>query len=54
MESPQHPGSTDRLSRVIPFAALAVADYEGDAGVYFFYCDPNWNVITDTWHEDVA
>ncbi|HEX3617679.1 MAG TPA: hypothetical protein VHU61_14155 [Solirubrobacteraceae bacterium] len=18
------------------------------------YCDPSWNVITDTWHEDVV
>jgi hypothetical protein len=37
------------------FAALAIARYETDAqGVYLFYCDPNWNVITDTWHEDVA
>jgi hypothetical protein len=22
--------------------------------VYLFYCDPSWNVITDTWHQDVA
>lgn len=37
------------------FAALALAQYahEGD-GVYLFYCDPGWNVVTDTWHEDVA
>lgn len=37
------------------FAALAIANYDSDArGVYLFYCDPSWNVITDTWHEDVA
>jgi hypothetical protein len=35
------------------FAALAVAKYDGDSeGTYLFYCDPSWNVITDTWHED--
>jgi hypothetical protein len=37
------------------FAALAIAEYDGESqGVYLFYCDPSWNVITDTWHEDVA
>jgi hypothetical protein len=36
------------------FAALAIAKYDSDPrGVYLFYCDPSWNVITDTWHEDV-
>jgi hypothetical protein len=42
-------------TEVKEFAALAIATYESDAeGVYLFYCDPSWNVITDTWHEDVA
>jgi hypothetical protein len=37
------------------FAALAIAKYDGESqGVYLYYCDPSWNVITDTWHEDVA
>jgi len=37
------------------FAALAIARYDSEPdGVYLFYCDPSWNVITDTWHEDVA
>jgi hypothetical protein len=37
------------------FAALAIARYDSESrGVYLFYCDPSWNVITDTWHEDVA
>jgi hypothetical protein len=41
--------------KVKEFAALAIARYESDPrGVYLFYCDPSWNVITDTWHEDVA
>jgi hypothetical protein len=37
------------------FAALAIASYDDSSdGVYLFYCDRRWNVITDTWHEDVA
>ena len=37
------------------FAALAIAEYDAEPrGVYLFYCDPSWNVITDTRHEDVA
>ena len=37
------------------FAALAIARYDDDpSGVYLFYCDRRWNVITDTWHRDVA
>jgi len=40
--------------RVTKFASLALAQYEGDAGVYIFYCDAEWNVITDTLHADLA
>jgi hypothetical protein len=37
------------------FAALAIATYDEEPHcVYLFYCDPSWNVITDTWHQDVA
>jgi hypothetical protein len=37
------------------FAALAIAAYDDEPrGVYLFYCDRSWSVITDTWHEDVA
>jgi hypothetical protein len=36
-------------------AALAIVRYATEPHcVYLFYCDPSWNVITDTWHEDVA
>jgi len=36
------------------FAALAIAQYEAEpSGVYLFYCDADWNVMDDTWHEDV-
>jgi hypothetical protein len=31
--------------------ALAIAQYEGEAGVYLFYCDREWRVVTDTFHD---
>ena len=36
------------------FAALAVARYEGEEKAYLFYCDRDWNVITDTLWRNVA
>jgi hypothetical protein len=32
-------------------AGLAICQYHDDHSYYLFYCDPAWNVITDTWHE---
>ncbi|SFR22610.1 hypothetical protein SAMN04488564_106266 [Lentzea waywayandensis] len=29
---------------------LALACYEGGKSVYLFYCDAEWNVLTDTCH----
>ena len=41
-------------AEVTDFAAVAIARYDEEpTGVYLFYCDRSWNVITDTWHEDV-
>jgi hypothetical protein len=41
-------------TQVSGFAAIAVAQYDEDSGgAYLFYCDESWNVVTDTWHEDV-
>jgi hypothetical protein len=37
-----------------PPAALAICQYEGEQSCYLFYCDAEWNVVTDTWHESVA
>ena len=37
-----------------PAAALAICQYDGEDGCYLFYCDADWNVSTDTWHESVA
>jgi len=42
-------------AEVTDFAAVAIARYDEEpTGVYLFYCDRSWNVITDTWHEDFA
>lgn len=35
------------------FSALALARYGEDDGVYLFYCDEAWNVVTDTYHDDL-
>ena len=33
-------------------AGLAVCRYaQEDSGYYLFYCDEDWNVLTDGWHE---
>jgi hypothetical protein len=34
-----------------PAAALAVCQYDGEDPCYLFYCDAEWRVLTDTWHE---
>lgn len=36
------------------FAALAIARYDGGDGAYLFYCDAEWNCVTDTYHSDIA
>lgn len=35
------------------FSNLAICQYTNDQGFYLFYCDENWNNITDTWHESI-
>jgi len=35
-----------------PFDALAICQDENN-GFYLFYCDSNWEVITDGWHESI-
>ena len=37
---------------VIP-PASALAIVMGEAGVYLFYCDREWQVLTDMWHSSV-
>lgn len=36
------------------FAGLAIAQYDSPSEVYLFYCDAEWNCITDTWHTDIT
>ncbi len=31
-----------------------MAEYENEPGVYIFYCDVEWNVLTDMLHADLA
>jgi hypothetical protein len=33
------------------FACLAIAHYPDAPGFYLFYCDENWHVVTDTFHD---
>jgi hypothetical protein len=39
---------------VSEFSSLVLARYDEDRGVYLFYCDESWNVVTDTYHRDLA
>ena len=34
-----------------PAVGLAICQYAGDLAYYLFYCDADWNVVTDTWHQ---
>lgn len=36
-----------------PVAGLAICKYEADPGYYLFYCDREWNTITDTYHDSL-
>jgi hypothetical protein len=36
------------------FTRLALAQYQGDDGVYIFYCDDDWNCLNDTLHANLA
>jgi hypothetical protein len=36
-----------------PAAGLAICKYETSPGYYLFYCDADWNSITDTYHDTV-
>ena len=46
-------GTTHRIEDEMlgPAAGLAIAKYDdGDGQFYLFYCDPAWQVVTDTCH----
>jgi hypothetical protein len=44
--------TTHRIESAVmgPAAGLAIARYDGDEQFYLFYCDPAWQVVTDTCH----
>lgn len=35
------------------FYALSICQYDNAPGFYLFYCDADWNAVTDTWHATV-
>ena len=37
-----------------PSAGLAICQYEGEDAYHLFGCDPEWNTVTDTWHQTLA
>jgi hypothetical protein len=39
--------------QISSFVNIALARYEDQSGIYLFYCDEDWNVITDTYHSTV-
>jgi hypothetical protein len=46
-------GTTHRIGAEVPgpAAGLVIAQYDdGDGQYYLFYCDPAWQVVTDTCH----
>ena len=36
------------------FSGLAICQYSGSEDVYLFYCDSDWNTISDTFHSDIV
>ena len=36
-----------------PAAALAICQNDEEECYYLFYCDAEWNVLTDGWHESL-
>lgn len=40
-------------AEITDFATLAIAAYDRNPGVYLFYCDDTWRVVTDTLHDSV-
>lgn len=40
-------------SLMAPACALAICKGDESQGYYLFYCDADWNPMTDTWHRTV-
>ena len=43
----------DLREEMPPAEALAICVDPKENGVYLFYCDNSWQVITDTWHATI-
>jgi hypothetical protein len=55
LSSARRTGSTRHIVdgvEVTSFGAVAMARYDNDDAVCLFYGDADWNVITDTLHDD--
>jgi hypothetical protein len=37
-----------------PYAGIAIGKRLGDPMVYLFYCDADWNPVTDTYHSNIG
>ena len=44
---------TVNSEQVSDFYALAICKYENDSGYYLFYCNSEWDAITDTYHDTI-
>ena len=47
-------GSTALGIAVSGFVALAIVKYGSDSEVYLFYCNEDWEAVTDTCHASVG
>lgn len=36
-----------------PYAGVAIAQRPGDPMTYLFFCDAQWNPVTDTFHSSI-
>jgi len=36
-----------------PFRGLAICQCEGEDAYFLFYCDENWEAVTDGWHQTI-
>ncbi len=36
-----------------PACFITICQYKPGDGYYLFYCDSDWNVFADTWHETI-
>ncbi len=37
-----------------PATGLVIAQFHGNGGFYLYYCDSDWQVVTDTYHDSMV